>query len=213
MRKDIIIPAAINGTPGVYTENISEAGLSIVSATAALQVFVGTAPAQTLASGMSLGAESGPALGLVTFQNISSTDIDVTIGDYSLARPTTIQANAETFAFGEGWFDFGSASGLGGGKVTFTGTTIDGQIRKSLTITNYGITTPGGATSTALIVGFLGGQTTIPSFAVFPGMTETFEFSDDVILWSLNANLSGQPTHLTGSVLPVFYTKPLQTDQ
>lgn len=132
----------------------------------------------------------------------------------SPGRTTTVSIGAATFGKNGAWYDFGTASGLGQGKFTFVGTSaVTGQTRKSITICNLGFTVQGGSSSTALIVGFIGGQTTQPAFAVWPQTSLTIETSDDLILWSMNQNLSGQPTHLMGTVYEIAYTQTLQTDQ
>ena len=208
MRKNISIAAAINGTPGVYYENIGEPGFSVVSTNGSFQVFIGSSAPQTLSSGQSVGAADGPSLGRVVFQNTSSAKVDVTLGDFSLARPTTIQATAGTFiADTSKIYDFGSA---GDGNTQFLGTDTQGRQRKEIYVTNFGRDTIGGSASTA-IIGVAG--VNFPIAAVFPGECKKFEVADTIELQALNANLSGAPTHLQAAVMEIFYSKPLQSDQ
>jgi hypothetical protein len=81
--KTINIPAAVNGTPGVYTENVGEPGFSIASATTSFFLQVGNGQSFKASAGAQIGAASGPSVGRVTFSNPSTTAIDVTLGDFN----------------------------------------------------------------------------------------------------------------------------------
>jgi hypothetical protein len=81
--KTVSIPAAINGTPGVYTENFGEPGFSIASATTSFFLQLGQGNQFKVSAGSRVGAASGASLGRVTFTNPSATGIDVTLGDYN----------------------------------------------------------------------------------------------------------------------------------
>lgn len=81
--KTVSIPAAINGTPGVYTENVGEPGFSIASATTSFFLQVGQGQNYKVSAGSRIGAASGPSLGRVTFSNPSTAGIDVTLGDFN----------------------------------------------------------------------------------------------------------------------------------
>lgn len=196
-----------------YPVRVSGKHVTILACTAALNVEMDQGGVNHAVAGSQLSSDGFSKL---TFFETSGADNVVTFyaGDMpSPGRATVVAANSSTFAQTGEWWDFGTASGLSQGKITMTGTDQEGRSRKFISITNLGYTAQGGVASTALIVGFIGGQTTLPAFAVFPGTNLTLEMGDDLILWSMNQNLSGQPTHLMGTILQVFYSKPLQTDQ
>jgi hypothetical protein len=210
MRKNIIIPAAINGSPGVYTENVSEPGFSIVGTDGSFQAFIGSNPAQTLSSGMSVGAASGLSLGRVVFQNTTAANINVTLGDFALARATTIAANAATFVGNNSQL---YKLGFGGlGVKSLPGVDGNGCSRKLIYVSNSGRVDIGGAASTDVVsvAAVPAGGTMV---IVQPGKTEPIETSADLEIFSLKADLSAVASSLQVAVLEIFYSKPLQTDQ
>lgn len=86
--KTLSIPAALNGTPGVYTENVGDPGFTIVSATGSFFIQVRNNQQFKASVGQQVGAASGPSLGRVTFSNPSAQAIDVILGDFnSVVQP------------------------------------------------------------------------------------------------------------------------------
>jgi len=211
MTKNILLPAAKNGVPGCYVENFSIAGFSVVSTDGSFQASAGSEPPQTLSSGQSFGAESGNALGRVTFLNSGSVAINLTIGDFTASRPTTIQAAVGTFVgANSGGFDLGSAVHPEG--ISLPGVDSKGRERKIVYFTNTGKTQVGGADSNDCIGVYVPGNG-FAAIMVFPGQTESLETNSDLLLAAISKDQTSVPMHLQIGIIEIFYSKPLQTDQ
>jgi hypothetical protein len=208
--KTINIAAAINGQPGVYTEQMAQAGFSIVSTTAAFDVQIGNQTKRTVAQAQNVGNGDGPDLGRVTFFNSSASAITVQIGDWGDARATAIAANAATFVGGNS--QLYKLGGTGIAAKVLPGLDANGLARKVIYVSNSGRVDIGGATTTRVVsvAAYPPGGTMV---IVQPGTTEPIETSADLEIFPLDADLSAATGSVQVAVLEIFYSKSLQTDQ
>jgi hypothetical protein len=75
--KTVSVPAAVAGTPGVVSQEVSGSVFYCVASTAAIQVRVADQGAQTMSTGRSFGSPGGRGFGSITFENSSGSAITV----------------------------------------------------------------------------------------------------------------------------------------
>jgi hypothetical protein len=78
--KTVVIPAAVAGTPGVVSQEVSGSVFYCVAATASFLIRVADQGAQTMSAGRTFGSPSAPGRGFgsLTFENTSGSAITVT---------------------------------------------------------------------------------------------------------------------------------------
>lgn len=212
MSQQITIPAATNGAPGVYSQTFAAAGFSVQQSTGTFTLQLpGSAP-QTVAVGQSVGKLVGPALGSVQFSNAGSTAIQVTLGDFGVNQVTATQAAAPSFVGpNSGAYNLGSAVSPSG--LVLPGVNSSGQHRKVIKVTNFGRNTVGGATNTNWIAAYVVGQAGGVVWAIPPDSTDYLETDATLLLFAIAADLSTQPANSMATVVEIFYSQSLATNQ
>lgn len=138
---DLLIPAAVGASPGVYVERIPGKIVTCITATAGFSITKDNGAKIPLNTGQDTGDRNAPEFGSLTFYNTTGAVITARIAvgyaDYNPDKAVSANINQTITVTGKNapTYTKGTAAGISGGGDVFNG--LDGaNPRKSFSVRN-----------------------------------------------------------------------------